>query len=462
MRTDPNKPKYKVPSMEEIAAISKNGLTVVSTFSGAGGSCLGYEMAGFTVLWANEFVPNAQACHRANFPDTRLDCRDIRKVRPEEILEAIRMKAGEIDILDGSPPCQAFSTAGKRQKGWGKERAYEHGAMQCNETLFDEYIRILRGLMPRAFVAENVSGLVKGVAKGFFLDILAGLKASGYRVKCKVLDAQWLGVPQMRQRAIFVGIRNDLNLEPPFPRPLPYRYSVRDAIPWIDGRIAVGNDAFEPKFGEPDGPSPTIMSEGARTSGLIERRAILRMGAHEFFPGSDRNLDNEPAPSVAATGFGSYKSEVRITGRLGTRYKRKLIPMSAPAPAIMASGANQTRFQIEKESDISHYTIGAEAGKLKAGQQSKRYFSLVRAPLDGACPTVTGSGGGSGIASVIHLVEKRKFTIAELKRICAFPDDFMLVGSYADQWARLGNAVPPIMMRAIARELATTLLPLKS
>jgi DNA (cytosine-5)-methyltransferase 1 len=82
-------------------------------------------------------------------------------------------------------------------------------------------------------VAENVSGLVKGVAKGYFLEILAKLKACGYRVGCKVLDAQWLGVPQARQRTIFVGVREDLGKEPVFPKPLAYRYSLREALPWI-------------------------------------------------------------------------------------------------------------------------------------------------------------------------------------------------------------------------------------
>ena len=132
-------------------------------------------------------------------------------------MERIGIKKGELDLFDGSPPCQAFSTAGKRAKGWGKAKTYEHGAKQCNERLFDEYVRLLRGLMPKTFVAENVSGLVKGVAKGMFLEILAALKASGYRVTCRVLDAQWLGVPQMRQRTIFVGVREDLGLDPVHP-----------------------------------------------------------------------------------------------------------------------------------------------------------------------------------------------------------------------------------------------------
>jgi DNA (cytosine-5)-methyltransferase 1 len=323
--------------MSEIKQIPWNGFTVASTFSGAGGSCTGYRMAGFKVVWANEFVPAAQASYKANCAsDSILDCRDIKLVQASEILAATGLKVGELDIFDGSPPCQAFSTAGKREKGWGKDKSYEHGAKQKNETLFDEYVRLLRGLKPKVFVAENVSGLVKGTAKGYFLEILAALKASGYRVTCRVLDAQWLGVPQQRQRTIFIGVREDLNLEPAHPKPLAYRYSVRDALPWI-------SDVRQSVFG-----------------------------------GTDQR---------------SAKGK--------------------PCPTIMSSGG-----------------IGAALGKQ----------AWVEADTD--------SGG----------IEKRKFTIDELKRICAFPDDFVLCGSYAQQWERLGNSVPPLMMRAIASTIRDEIL----
>lgn len=375
-----NKPPYRVPSMAEINALPWNGFKVASTFSGAGGSCTGYRMAGFKVVWANEFVPAAQESYKANAaPDCVLDCRDIKHVQPDEILAATGLKVGELDLFDGSPPCQAFSTAGKREKGWGKEKSYEHGAKQCNETLFDQYVRLLRGLKPKTFVAENVSGLVKGAAKGYFLEILAALKASGYRVTCRVLDAQWLGVPQQRQRTIFIGVRNDLNLEPVHPSPLPYRYSVRDALPWITA----------------------------------------------------------------------------ITGRVGTGYHRS--PVS-PSPSITATGDAQTRFEVESETDISRYAIGAEWDKVKVGGASEKYFSLVKPCPTKPCPTVQASHGEASIAGIVHPIEKRKFTIAELRRICAFPDDFILTGSYAQQWERLGNSVPPVMMKAIAEVIRDSIL----
>ena len=224
------KPPYKVPSMKEIEAIPWNGYNVVSTFSGGGGSCLGYRMAGYHVLWANEFVEEAQKTYRANHPGTILDTRDIRQIKPEEILDAIGMKAGEIDLFDGSPPCCAFSTAGKREKGWGQERSYSDGKSQQIENLFYEYIRILNGLQPKCFIAENVSGLVKGTAIGYFKEFLGQMKQCGYRVKAQLLNAKWLGVPQARERVIFIGVRNDLNLEPEFPHPKKYIYTLGEAF----------------------------------------------------------------------------------------------------------------------------------------------------------------------------------------------------------------------------------------
>lgn len=321
------KPPYRVPTMQEIREIPWNGLKVASTFSGCGGSCTGYRMAGYKVVWANEFVPAAQASYKANAAeDCYLDCRDIRDVKPEEILSRIGIRQGELDLFDGSPPCQAFSTAGKRDKGWGKNKTYEHGAKQQNEKLFDEYIRLLRGLMPKTFVAENVSGLIKGTAKGYFLEILRELKESGYRVACKVLDAQWLGVPQQRQRTIFVGVREDLKKEPVYPKPLSYQYSLKEALPWVKSSV------FDPR-----GKFNVQQNNGA-------------------------------------------------------------------SPHCCITLANKT-----------HIKITTETGR-------------------------------------------RKFTVSELKRICAFPDDFILCGSYSQQWERLGNSVPPVMMRAVAEVIRDKIL----
>ena len=317
--------------MSEIAGTPDNGYRVVSTFSGCGGSCLGYRMAGFRITWANEFIPAAQAVYRANHPDSILDTRDIRTIQPEEILRAVGLKAGEIDLLDGSPPCASFSTAGKRERDWGKVKEYSD-TVQRTDDLFFEYARLLKGLQPKVFVAENVSGLVKGTAKGYFLVILEALKQCGYRVTAKLLDAQWLGVPQMRQRIIFVGVRNDIPLSPAHPSPMPYRYTVRDAC--------------------------SHLSQFALTGGDDKQQWVMRWRSAEY-----------------------------------------------PFPTLTQSIGGKCHWVRERET----------------GQ--------VRRP-----------------------------TIPELKALCGFPEDFCLSGSYAQQWERLGRAVPPVMMSHIAKTIEEAIL----
>ena len=106
--------------------------------------------------------------------------------------------------------------------------------------------------------------------------------------------------------------------------------------------------------------------------------------------------------------------------------------------------------------------IGREWDKLEQGQQSDKYMNLVRPDPDRTCPTITAAGGSPWLASVTHPIEKRKFTIKELKRICAFPDDFQLTGTYTQQWERLGRAVPPLMMFQVAKVVRDhVLMPLK-
>lgn len=221
--------KYTVPSMKDVRNTPKNGYKVVSTFSGGGGSCLGYRMAGFTVLYANEFIEEAQNTYRANFPDSFLDTRDIRSVTPESILEITKLKKGELDLFDGSPPCSAFSMCGSREKGWGKAKNYSDSKQRVDD-LFFEYIRILNGLQPKVFVAENVLGLLRGSARGYFNEIISAMRACGYKVKAAQVYAMWLGVPQDRRRVIFIGVRNDFDVEPIFPKPLSYYYTLGDAL----------------------------------------------------------------------------------------------------------------------------------------------------------------------------------------------------------------------------------------
>ena len=230
---------YKIPSMSDIKNIKSNGYNVISTFSGCGGSSLGYKMAGYNVLWANEFISAAQKCYEANHLNTFLNKDDIRSITIEQIKEEINNK--EIDILDGSPPCASFSMAGSREKSWGKEKKYSDTTQRVDD-LFFEYVRLVKGLQPKIFIAENVPGLNIGSAKNilgqdqmdFFNTqedtILYQLRACGYNVQFRVLNAKYYGVAQARKRLFIVGIRNDLNMIPSYPNKKDIIYDAKSAF----------------------------------------------------------------------------------------------------------------------------------------------------------------------------------------------------------------------------------------
>lgn len=221
--------KYgEVPLLGSLKPLEKE-VKVVSLFSGLGGSSLGYKMAGASVKLAVEFLDYQAETYRRNNPSTIVLQENIRELEPDQILKLLKLKKGELDILDGSPPCSAFSTAGIREAGWGREKKYGN-TTQVVDDLFFEYIRFIKGIQPKVFVAENVSGLVKGKAKGYFKEIMAELTALGYTVKAKLLNAKYYGVPQSRQRLIIIGVRNDLNLAPAFPEANPNVVTLKEAF----------------------------------------------------------------------------------------------------------------------------------------------------------------------------------------------------------------------------------------
>lgn len=191
---------------------------VISTFSGLGGSSQGYKQAGLRVIGSVEFLDYQAENYRLNHPTTKLFQTNIRELDPLAILAEFGLAPGQLDILDGSPPCSSFSTNGIVAKGWGKVKEYGN-TKQRTDDLFYEYIRFLTVMRPRVFVAENVSGLIKGVSKGHFNNFLRAFRQAGYRTKAKLMNSANYGVPQARERVIFMGVREDLGLDPVFPQP---------------------------------------------------------------------------------------------------------------------------------------------------------------------------------------------------------------------------------------------------
>ncbi len=188
----------------------KNNYNIVSFFSGAGGMDLGFEKAGFKIIFANEFDKSIWETYEKNHK-TPLDKRDIRTIDINEIPDC--------DGIIGGPPCQSWSEAGM-MKGIEDDRG----------QLFFDFIRMLKGKQPKFFVAENVSGMLSKRHEKAVHNIIKMFEDAGYTMKIKLLNANDYNVPQDRLRVFYIGFRKDLKINFEFPTPLDYKPTLKDAI----------------------------------------------------------------------------------------------------------------------------------------------------------------------------------------------------------------------------------------
>jgi len=186
-------------------------MNIVSLFSGAGGLDKGFEKAGFSTIWANEFDKAIWDTFETNFPNTKLDHRSITDIKPSEIPDC--------EGIIGGPPCQSWSEAGAGR-----------GIKDKRGQLFFDYIRILKEKQPKFFLVENVSGILQPKHAEAFNGFLKSFENCGYNISWKLLDANDYNVPENRLRVIIVGYRKDLNKKFEFPKPNDYKPVLRDAI----------------------------------------------------------------------------------------------------------------------------------------------------------------------------------------------------------------------------------------
>lgn len=175
-------------------------MKVISLFSGCGGLDLGFEKAGFEIPVANEFDRTIWKTFKINHPKTKLIEGDIRKVDENLFLQ-------EVDGIIGGPPCQSWSEAGAL-RGIDDERG----------QLFFDYIRILRRVKPKFFLAENVSGMLANRNNAAVRNILEMFEDSGYDVSVTLVNAKDYGVAEERKRVFYIGFRKDLNVDFEFPK----------------------------------------------------------------------------------------------------------------------------------------------------------------------------------------------------------------------------------------------------
>lgn len=190
--------------------VTKHGSKVFSMFACGGGSTMGYKLAGYDVIGVNEIDPVMMKIYQQNHHPKFPFLQDIREFNQRKDIPSPLYK---LDVLDGSPPCSSFSMAGAREKGWGKKKKFREGqADQVLDDLFFDFINTTRILHPKVVIAENVSGMLKGNARGYVVKICETFDAIGYDVQVFLLNAASMGVPQRRQRVFFIGRRKDLKL----------------------------------------------------------------------------------------------------------------------------------------------------------------------------------------------------------------------------------------------------------
>ena len=380
---------YKLEDVYKSSAQEK--FKVISTFSGAGGSTTGYKLSGAKVLVANEFVEAAIDSYKANYPDTIILPGDIKELTGKDFLDAAGIGVGELDILDGSPPCSAFSVAGKlshnvheeehvglwgnvttekvsgkHSDGWGQTKNYSDGKMVENiEDLFFEFLRVANDIKPKVIIAENVKGLTVGEAKEYFNKILNKFEEIGYEVSAQVLDSRYFGVPQTRTRVIFIGVRED-----------------------VAAKVGYNFMTISQIFPEPDN---NVLTVKEAMVGLVNEEKEVEYLTEKF---------------------------------MNTAYWKQTGSIMPVDPEKALTGGD-------------YHPKG-------------HHFNLKRCSQYAPSPTITAMGSAETTAGAFHWSEARKLTLGELKRIMTLPDDFKLTGKWSQRAERCGRMVPPRMMERIA------------
>lgn len=185
--------------------------SVMSTFACGGGSSLGYKLAGYNIVAANDIDPEMAKNYKANLNPPEYFLMPISELVEKARAKELPAELYKLDVLDGSPPCSSFSLAGSREKSWGKNKHFREGqAEQVLDDLFFDYLNLVDALRPRVSIAENVKGLVTGLARGYVQLILQRYEEIGYQVQLFLLNSADCGVPQVRERVFFVAVRRDL------------------------------------------------------------------------------------------------------------------------------------------------------------------------------------------------------------------------------------------------------------
>ncbi len=348
-------------------------IKVVDLFAGVGGLSYGFANDdNFEIIAANEILSDMAKAYSLNHPNVKMYNKDIKDFSIRDLKTDFNIKKGDIDIVIGGPPCQAYSTVGKRIIGDPKGK------------LFQEYYRILKEINPKVFLFENVKGLLS-MKKGELLQTIISLFESlGYKVVFKVLNSANYGVPQVRERVIIIGtkLKNKFN----YPKishsneddNLPNFVTLSEAIsdlPFINSNeesfeyFTCANNDFQ-KLMRKNAPKKLMDHNSPKNNkNLVKIMELLPDG------GTPKDLPNELRPK---SGFGNTycrlwwnKPCTTITRNLGTPSSSRCIHPKAPRPLTTREGA---RIQCFPDNYVFYGSRGSK--NLQIGNAVPTFLSI--------------------------------------------------------------------------------------
>lgn len=387
-------------------------LRFIDLFSGAGGLSEGLTEAGFHCIFANEVMPAYANTYKQNHIGTSVCTADIRNVDAVKVMKDLGLVKGELDLIAGGPPCQGFSI-----------NAPVRSSEDHRNHLFKEFLRFVDTFSPKAVLIENVPGLVSFEKGATLHAILDSLSALGYGTDVHILGAAYYGVPQMRWRTIIIGLRNSEVPSSAFPTPI-YHAPIRPNFTTrFDGRQLVSMPTSE---------------EMASFTTIYDAIGDL--------PHLESGEKGEAVKAYPCEAFSEFQQRCRL-GSPGI-YNHE-------APTLSKVNLERMKF-IKPGGNWTDIPFDLLPEGMKRARKSDHTMRYGRVKPDGLASTIL-TKCDPHWGAYFHYSQDRSFTVREAARIQSFPDHFIFSGTMAEQYAQVGNAVPPLLARAVGLSLKSVI-----
>lgn len=381
--------------------LAASDFTTIDLFCGAGGITEGFRGAGFHCLYGNDMMKEAIETFAFNHPEAWADHTPIESVNAADVRRKLGLAKGELDVLVGGPPCQGFSI-----------NAPERFLDDPRNKLFKEYKKFLVEFEPKAFVFENVPGLLSFGDGKVFRQIVREFQNLGYHVEAKILFAAHYGVPQERWRMILLGSQ-----EGAMTHPAPTH--------WAKGR---------PNFR--GGRDYIFQLDDADREVLLP--AITVADAIGDLPRLNMGEGAEEVGYTSEEGMSAYSRVMRNpTGVTFNHFAARLSKQNSERMKHVPPGGSWR--------DIPHDLLPSGMQRARRSDHTKRYGRLHPDGLSGTVLTKCDPHWGT----VFLPDQNRTLTVREAARFQSFPDRYRFLGSRVSQYEQVGNAVPVLMARAI-------------